>query len=76
VRDEHGRPVPGPGKAVIDRTGGGRCSRGTRVRHQTLDDWWEPLRYQHRIGEVDLPVLHISGWYDDEEIATPATSPR
>lgn len=41
-------------------------------RHQTLDEWWEPVRYQHRIGEVDLPVLHISGWYDDEEIATPA----
>jgi len=41
-------------------------------RHQTLDDWWEPLRYQHRIGEVDVPVLHISGWYDDEEIGTPA----
>jgi len=40
--------------------------------HQTLDGWWEPLRYQHRIAEVDLPVLHISGWYDDEEIATPA----
>ena len=30
------------------------------------------MRYQHRIGEVDLPVLHISGWYDDEEIGTPA----
>lgn len=41
-------------------------------RHQTLDSWWEPLRYQHRIGEVDVPVLHISGWYDDEEIGTPA----
>ncbi len=41
-------------------------------RHQTLDDWWEPLRYQHRIAEVDVPVLHISGWYDDEEIGTPA----
>jgi putative CocE/NonD family hydrolase len=41
-------------------------------RHQTLDDWWEPARYQHRIGEVDVPVLHISGWYDDEEIGTPA----
>jgi uncharacterized protein len=41
-------------------------------RHQTLDEWWEPVRYQHRIGEVDLPVLHISGWYDDEEIGTPA----
>jgi hypothetical protein len=41
-------------------------------RHQTLDDWWEPLRYQHRIDELDVPVLHISGWYDDEEIGTPA----
>jgi uncharacterized protein len=43
-----------------------------QCRHQTLDDWLEPLRYQHRIGEVDVPVLHISGWYDDEEIGTPA----
>ena len=41
-------------------------------RHPTLDAWWEPLRYQHRIAEVDIPVLHISGWYDDEEIGTPA----
>ena len=41
-------------------------------RHPTLDAWWEPLRYQHRIDEVDVPVLHISGWYDDEEIGTPA----
>jgi hypothetical protein len=42
------------------------------LRHRTLDEWWEPVRYQHRIGEVDVPVLHISGWYDDEEIGTPA----
>jgi hypothetical protein len=41
-------------------------------RHPTLDAWWEPLRYQHRIAEVDVPVLHVSGWYDDEEIGTPA----
>jgi putative CocE/NonD family hydrolase len=30
------------------------------------------VRYQHRISELDVPVLHISGWYDDEEIGTPA----
>jgi uncharacterized protein len=42
------------------------------TRHPTLDEWWEPVRYQHRIGEIDVPVLHISGWYDDEEIGTPA----
>jgi uncharacterized protein len=42
------------------------------LRHRTVDEWWEPVRYQHRIGEVGVPVLHISGWYDDEEIGTPA----
>ena len=42
------------------------------LQHRTLDEWWEPVRYQHRIGEIDLPVLHISGWYDDEEVGTPA----
>ena len=35
------------------------------LQHRTLDEWWEPVRYQHRITEVDVPVLHISGWYDD-----------
>ena len=42
------------------------------IQHRTLDDWWEPVRYQHRIGEIDVPVLHVSGWYDDEEVGTPA----
>jgi len=46
------------------------------LRHATLDDWWEPVRYQHRMGEIDVPVLHISGWYDDEEIGTPANFAR
>ena len=42
-----------------------------QLRHTTLDDWWESRRYQHRISEVEVPALHISGWYDDEEIGTP-----
>ena len=41
------------------------------LEHRTLDRWWEPHRYQHRIAEIDVPVLHISGWYDDEQIGTP-----
>lgn len=39
--------------------------------HTTLDDWWEPLRYQNKYERVKVPVLHISGWYDDEQIGTP-----
>jgi hypothetical protein len=57
----------------LDEAAGFRSERWReQCRHQTLDPWWEPVRYQHRIGEVDVPVLHISGWYDDEEIGTPA----
>ena len=31
------------------------------LRHTALDEWWEPVRYLHRIGEIDVPALHISG---------------
>lgn len=43
----------------------------TQVEHTRLDDYWEPLRYQHKFERVNVPVLHISGWYDDEQIGTP-----
>jgi putative CocE/NonD family hydrolase len=39
--------------------------------HTTLDAWWEPLRYQNKYERVRVPVLHISGWYDDEQVGTP-----
>lgn len=39
--------------------------------HPRLDEYWEPLRYQNKFDQLDLPVLHISGWYDDEQIGTP-----
>jgi putative CocE/NonD family hydrolase len=40
-------------------------------KHTRLDDWWEPCRYQSKFDRVNIPVLHISGWYDDEQIGTP-----
>ena len=42
------------------------------VAHPQLDDYWEPLRYQSKLDRVSVPVLHISGWYDDEQVGTPA----
>jgi len=39
--------------------------------HARLDEWWEPQRYQNKFERVRVPVLHISGWYDDEQIGTP-----
>ena len=32
--------------------------------------FWSPLYYQTRFSSLDIPVLHISGWYDDEQIGT------
>ena len=39
--------------------------------HTTFDDYWKQTAYQTRFSEIDLPVMHISGWYDDEQIGTP-----
>ncbi|MGE5646397.1 MAG: CocE/NonD family hydrolase [Acidobacteriota bacterium] len=54
--DAAGRPDPN-WKAMFD--------------HPLLDDWWEPLRYQNKYDRVRVPVLNISGWYDDEQLGTP-----
>ncbi len=43
----------------------------TEIEHAQLDDYWRPLCYQTRFDQVQVPVLHISGWYDDEQIGTP-----
>lgn len=42
-----------------------------QLQHTQLDDFWAPLCYQQRFSEIDVPVLNLSGWYDDEQIGTP-----
>ena len=41
------------------------------LAHPQLDDYWGPRRYQHAFERVTAPVLHVSGWYDDEQVGTP-----
>lgn len=41
------------------------------ITRSRLDAWWDPMRYQNRMERVRVPVLHISGWYDDALRATP-----
>lgn len=41
-----------------------------QIEHAQLDESWEPLRYQQKFQRVNVPVLHISGWYDDEQVGT------
>ncbi|MEE9184123.1 MAG: CocE/NonD family hydrolase [Acidimicrobiia bacterium] len=41
------------------------------IDHAQAGPYWEPLRYQNKYDRVKVPVLHISGWYDDEQVGTP-----
>lgn len=47
-----------------------------RIEHQTMDDYNDSISYQKRIDMVNVPVMHISGWYDDEQIGTPLNFSR
>jgi len=35
--------------------------------HPGINSWWEPLIYQNKYDRVHVPILHVSGWYDDEQ---------
>lgn len=38
--------------------------------HPTFDAWWREVCYMHNWNKVDIPALHICGWYDDDGIST------
>lgn len=35
------------------------------LKHQTYDSYWKASSYHGKYSRIDVPVLHISGWYDD-----------
>jgi putative CocE/NonD family hydrolase len=40
------------------------------MSHPTFDSWWKEVCYMHQYCDVDIPILHICGWYDDDGIST------
>jgi putative CocE/NonD family hydrolase len=56
---------------TLDRAAG-RQSRTWRewVEHSTFDDYWKATSYESHYDKIDLPVLGISGWYDDDQAGT------
>lgn len=34
------------------------------LAHPALDAFWDDLNVEGRFGELDLPALHVGGWYD------------
>jgi hypothetical protein len=35
----------------------------TWLEHDTFDDYWRSLSLRGRFAEIDLPALHITGWF-------------
>jgi len=37
-------------------------------QRDTLDEFWRALRYDGLYGQIDVPCLHVTGWYDLEDL--------
>lgn len=37
------------------------------LEHSTFDDYYRPMSLRGHFGEIDLPVLHITGWFDGDQ---------
>src|SRR6202011_1877904 len=40
------------------------------VEHPTNDAYWHDQAYQEKLLDVDTPMLHVTGWYDDVLVGT------
>ncbi|HWZ17546.1 MAG TPA: CocE/NonD family hydrolase [Ktedonobacteraceae bacterium] len=57
--------------SMDERAGRRNSNWRANIEHPQLDDYWDPICYQNKFDQIDVPVLHISGWYDDEQVGTP-----
>lgn len=39
----------------------------TWLEHNTFDDYWRQLSLSGHFDKIDLPVLHITGWFDGDQ---------
>src|ERR1041385_5455669 len=39
------------------------------VQHDSLDDFWKPQSYEENLARVNVPVLHLDGWYDMRDVS-------
>lgn len=52
-------------REVIDASG---SNWELLTTHDTLDEFWKSLRYDDRYAGIDVPCLHVTGWYDLEDL--------
>jgi len=57
---------------TLDEAAGYRSKHWRRNLENPITDpgYWDPVRYQAKMTDVEVPVLHITGWYDDVQRGT------
>jgi putative CocE/NonD family hydrolase len=53
-----------------DSTGNSNPNWKAQIDHAAGDPWWDSIRYQDKFAGIHVPVLHVTGWYDDVQGAT------
>lgn len=38
------------------------------LEHDTLDEHWQSLRFDDHYHQIDVPCLHVTGWFDMEDL--------
>jgi len=38
------------------------------TEHNSYDEYWKERSYQDKYDRVNVPVLHVTGWYDDDQV--------
>ena len=55
----------------MDHTLGRRLEKTFRawITHDTFDAFWQKQSYQSRLSRIQVPALHVDGWYDMRDVS-------
>jgi putative CocE/NonD family hydrolase len=56
---------------TLDEAAGRHLDKTFRawIQHDSLDDFWKPQSYEGNLARVNVPVLHLDGWYDMRDVS-------
>ena len=54
-----------PLKTIPEMTGVRSQFLADVIAHDTHDDFWQRMSVRSKYTEMDVPALHVTGWYDD-----------
>jgi putative CocE/NonD family hydrolase len=74
ILDDHGqvnlddRLMTLPVGSMLDGLAEDSATWRDLMEHDTLDSFWQELRFEDEFARIDVPCLHVAGWYDMEDI--------